>query len=59
MKPLYSVNEALQYLNIGRTYFYQLLSERRIIAVKIGKRTFVSSDEINKFISNLPKYKEE
>lgn len=58
MKQLYSVNETLEYLNIGRTYFYQLLSERRIIAVKIGKRTFVSNDEINKFISNLPKYKE-
>lgn len=58
MKQLYSVNETLQYLNIGRTYFYQLLSDRRIIAVKIGKRTFVSNDEINKFISNLPKYKE-
>jgi len=58
MKQLYSVNEALQQLNIGRTYFYQLLSERRIIAVKIGKRTFVSNDEISKFISNLPRYKD-
>ena len=58
MKQLYSVNETLEYLNIGRTYFYQLLSERRIIAVKIGKRTFVPNDEINKFVSNLPRYKE-
>lgn len=58
MKQLYSVNETLHFLNIGRTYFYQLLSERRIIAVKIGKRTFVPNDEINKFISTLPKYKE-
>ncbi|HOO51565.1 MAG TPA: helix-turn-helix domain-containing protein [Alphaproteobacteria bacterium] len=44
---------------IGNTKFYQLLNAGEIQAVKIGKSLRVRRSEIERFIKNLPSYKNE
>lgn len=51
---LYSVPEALEQLGgIGRATFYQLVKAGQLSAVKLGRRTFVTDDEIRRFVGRL------
>jgi excisionase family DNA binding protein len=50
----YSVVEAAQIAGIGRTGLYQLISDGRIPAVKIGKRTLVRRSDLEAFMAALP-----
>lgn len=42
----YTVDEALDYLRIGRTWFYELVSTKAINLIHEGRRTFVPGTEI-------------
>jgi len=43
----YSINDACKVLGIGRTYLYQLISEGRVRACKLGKRTLIPAASLN------------
>ncbi|MCB9985029.1 MAG: helix-turn-helix domain-containing protein [Micavibrio sp.] len=59
-EELISKDEARKALGgIGNTKFYQLLNAGEIQAVKIGKSLRVRRSEIERFIKNLPSYKNE
>lgn len=56
---LLSKDEARKALGgLGVTKFYQLLNEKKLEAVKIGKSLRVKRSEIERFISALPSYEE-
>lgn len=60
MDELLSKDEARKSLGgIGTTKFYQLLNAGEIQAVKIGKSLRVRRSEIERFIKNLPSYRNE
>ncbi len=42
--------------NIGSTYCYQLIKSRRIEAVKLGKKTLIKRQEMERFINELKSY---
>lgn len=50
---LLSVSEACALLGIRRTRFYELLNGEQLNAVKLGRRTLVRSDELERFIEAL------
>ncbi len=54
---LLTIPETCQAIRIGRTKLYQLLNSEEIKAVKMGKKTLIHINEIEKFICSLPKYK--
>jgi len=41
-------------LSIGRTSLYAAIRDGRLRAVKRGKRTLISRDEIERFAASLP-----
>jgi excisionase family DNA binding protein len=54
---LLSVAQALKILGVGRTNFYKLIKSQRIRAFKLGCRTVIPSDEIQRFIAELDPYR--
>jgi hypothetical protein len=51
---LYPIPEARERLgDIGHSTFYELKSEGKIATVKIGRRTFVAHDELERYIATL------
>jgi excisionase family DNA binding protein len=53
---LLSVSETIRVLGIGRTNLYSLINTGRIKALKLGRRTLISSTEIERFLAGLPDY---
>ncbi len=53
-RDLYSVPETRHKLGgISQSKFYELVKEGHICISKIGKRSFVSANEIQRFVENL------
>lgn len=52
MDGLMTVEDALQYLKIGKTKLYALIKEGKIRTVKIGKRTLIDPEDLKKFIES-------
>lgn len=50
----YSVEETASLLGICRDNVYRLLKLRELKALKLGKRTVIRGDEIERFLDNLP-----
>lgn len=48
-----TIKEAHQYLNIGKTKFYDLIKEGKIKPIKIGKRTLIDPEDLKTFIKGL------
>ncbi|MBF0379887.1 MAG: helix-turn-helix domain-containing protein [Magnetococcales bacterium] len=46
---LVSVGDAIQLLGIGRTKLYELLGDKKIESVKIGRRTLIKRASLRKF----------
>ena len=51
---LVSVDDVITVLGIGRTKFYELVAERRITPVKLGRRTLIKVSDLQGFIDALP-----
>lgn len=49
-----SVSEACRVAGIGRTKIYEAISDGRLTARKLGKRTLVLRADLQAFLSNLP-----
>ncbi len=47
---IYSIEEACKELKFGRTKLYQLISSKEIRIYKVGSRTYIPNDEIDRFI---------
>lgn len=45
-----SVNAAAQTLGLGRTSIYALIKQKRIEAIKIGRRTLLTTASIRRFV---------
>ena len=49
-----NVREASDYLNVSRSRLYQLLKEQKIRARKLGARTLLEREELDRFLDGLP-----
>ena len=49
-----SVSEACRVAGIGRTKIYEAISDGRLKARKLGKRTLVLRADLRAFLSSLP-----
>lgn len=52
---LVSIEEAMRSLGIGRTKLYELINEKKIEVVKIGRRTLVRSVSLRRLAGEEPK----
>ena len=50
----YSIREAAQQLGLSRTHLYALHRQGRITFTKIGRRTTVTHDELQRFLNQSP-----
>lgn len=57
MQPIaLSIDETAKVLSIGKTKLYAELSAGRLEGKKLGKRTLITQDSINNWLSNLESY---
>ena len=52
---LYSIAEVKDRLGIGNTSVYQEISAGRLVALKLGARTFVTAESLERYIGSLPR----
>ena len=55
---LLPIPSALAMLGIGRTKLYELLGTGELQAVKIGRRTFIPSQNLEDLLLRLPAYRQ-
>ncbi len=53
---IYSIQETLKILKLGRTSLYQEIKAGRLPAKKYGKRTFIRVQDMEKWAADLPAY---
>lgn len=51
-KSLYSINELIELMGLGRTFIYQKIASGDLPIVKVGKRTLVAAPDIVQFIES-------
>jgi excisionase family DNA binding protein len=51
----YSPVEAAKNLGIGRSTVFNLLARGELKAVKLGTRTLISAEELQRYLASLPK----
>ena len=57
MQPIVtSINETARALSLGRTSVYALIRERRLDAVKLGRRTLIKIASIQRLIEGNPEF---
>jgi excisionase family DNA binding protein len=49
-----TVDDAVEYSGVGRTKLYELFKEKKLTALKCGRRTLVLREELDAFIRSLP-----
>lgn len=47
----YSINEAARVLSMGRTSIYALIADGRLEAFKLGRRTLIRAESIQRLVS--------
>lgn len=52
---LHPMPEAWQVLGIGRSKLYELTASGEIAVVKIGRRTLIAHDELERYVRSLTK----
>ena len=58
-QAIYSISEAINIIGVKRTKLYQLINSGELKAHKIGKRTVIKHEAINKYIENIKPYSSE
>jgi excisionase family DNA binding protein len=53
----YSVNEAAVEVGVGRDGIYTAIREGRLEARKLGRRTIITADALDRFLAALPPLK--
>lgn len=54
-KTAYTVKELLSELGIGRSKLYAELSEGRLSARKIGRKTIFLAEDVRRYLASLPR----
>jgi excisionase family DNA binding protein len=53
MQPVsYSIKEAARSIGIGRTKLYELIHKGELVAIKIGRRTLVTTASIEALVNS-------
>ena len=47
----YSINETAQTLSLGRTSVYAMIADGRLVAFKLGRRTLIKADSIQRLVA--------
>ena len=50
----YSIAVALQITGLGRTSLYKEISSGRLVAHKVGRRTLISADDLERWLKSQP-----
>lgn len=50
-----TIPKACAYSGCGRTKIYELIAQNRIEAVKLGARTLIITESLDRFLASLPK----
>lgn len=50
---LHPIPDAAQVLGISRTTIYELISAGALKPVKIGRRTFIAQEELERYVASL------
>jgi excisionase family DNA binding protein len=50
-----SVGEAAKVAGVGRTLLFEEIRKGRLIARKVGRRTIITTDELDNWLHSLPK----
>ena len=50
---LHPIPDAAQVLGIGRSTLYELIADKKISTIKIGRRTLISQDELERYVRTL------
>jgi excisionase family DNA binding protein len=53
-RPTLTVNEFCEMVGIGRSTFYKAVGAGDLRVRKYGKRTFVTTEEMKRFVENMP-----
>ena len=53
-RPTLTVDECCSMLGFGRSTFYKAVASGDLKPRKYGKRTFITQDEMKRFVENLP-----
>ena len=53
-RPTLTVNEFCEMVGIGRSTFYKAVGAGDLKVRKYGKRTFVTTEEMKRFVENMP-----
>ena len=54
LKKTYSVREVCKICGIGRSSFYLALGTGALTAVKLGRRTLVPAESLDRWLNSLP-----
>jgi hypothetical protein len=55
IKRLVRTSDAIQRIGCGPTFFWGLLRDGRLEAVRLGSRTMVLEESLNAFLASLPR----
>ena len=47
----YSINDTARALSLGRTSIYAMIADGRLVAFKLGRRTLIKADSIQKLVA--------
>lgn len=50
-KLAYSINETARTLSLGRTSIYAMVADGRLVAFKLGRRTLIKADSIQRLVA--------
>jgi excisionase family DNA binding protein len=53
-KLAFTPSEAATAAGIGRTYLFEEIRNRRLVARKAGRRTLIEADELQRWLKSLP-----
>ncbi|MGQ0527405.1 MAG: helix-turn-helix domain-containing protein [Alphaproteobacteria bacterium] len=51
-----SIEESCRAIGVGRTKLYQLINSGQLRAKKVDKRTFILTEDLQRFLSSLDSY---
>jgi hypothetical protein len=57
LPAMMTISEFLSWSRMGRTKIYELLGSGELAAIKIGRRTFITSDAAEAWFKAQPAYK--
>ena len=49
----FTIPEAADHLRVSRSYLYELIAEKKIRPIKLGKRTLIQGPELRRFMKSL------